>query len=538
MAKVIKYGKDARIGMVNGVDYLADAVKTTLGPKGRNVVLDRGFGSPLITNDGVTIAKEIELSDTFENMGAKLVYEVANNTNDVAGDGTTTATLLAQVMIHKGLNAVDKGANPVLMREGIELAAKTVAQCLLDKTKKVESTSDIASVASISSGSQEIGQLIGEAMEKAGKSGVINVDESKGFDTSLELTEGLKYDRGYVSPYMVTDREKMTIEMENPRILVTDHKINSIQDILPLLEQIMQTRQSLLIIAEDYDNEVVSTIVLNKLRGAFNVVLTKAPGFGDNQKESLTDIAILTGAVFCSKDLISNLEDLTTDSLGSAKKVIITKDSTTIIEGAGSSFNLNDRVREIENAIKNSSSEYTTKQLKERLAKLTNGVAVIKVGAQTETELREKKLRIEDALNATRAAVEEGIVVGGGAALVEIYRAIKEELNSDNPDISKGINVVLDSLTAPLYQIAENAGFDGTEIVEKQLKADINMGFDAKNGKWVNMLEAGIVDPTKVTRSAILNAASIAGLFLTTEAAVGEIKEEKNEPPMPMNGMY
>ncbi len=539
MSKEIKYSKDARSSMLKGVDTLADAVKATLGPKGRNVVLDRGFGSPLITNDGVTIAKEIELENTFENMGAKLVYEVANNTNDTAGDGTTTATLLAQSMIHRGIDAVEKGSNPVLLREGIDMAAKKVAESLKAKAHKIDSASDIASVASISSGSSEIGEIISEAMEKVGKNGVINVDESKGFDTSLEVTEGLRYDKGYISPYMVSDREKMNVEMENPLVMVTDQKINTIQDVLGILEQVVQMNKPLLIIADDIENEVISTLIVNKLRGTFNVVATKAPGFGDNQKDTLSDIAILTGATFYSKDLGMNLKDMQVSDLGTCKKVIVDKEHTTIIEGAGSKDDFNARVKEIEALIDATTSDYDKKRLQERLAKLTNGVAVIKVGATTESELKERKLRIEDALNATKAAIEEGIVVGGGASLVEIYRELKEELTSDNPDVSKGIRIVLDSLSEPLYQIAENAGFNGKDVVEKQLTQKENMGFDAKNGAWVDMFKEGIVDPCKVTRSAVLNAASISGLFITTEAAVGEIKEKESAPANPgMGGMY
>ena len=539
MSKEIKYSKDARTSMLKGVDTLADAVKATLGPKGRNVVLDRGFGSPLITNDGVTIAKEIELENTFENMGAKLVYEVANNTNDTAGDGTTTATLLAQNMIHRGIDAVEKGSNPVLLREGIDMAAKKVAESLKAKAHKIDSASDIASVASISSGSKEIGEIISEAMEKVGKTGVINVDESKGFDTSLEVTEGLRYDKGYISPYMVSDREKMNVEMENPLIMVTDQKINTIQDVLGILEQVVQMNKPLLIIADDIENEVISTLIVNKLRGTFNVVATKAPGFGDSQKDTLSDIATLTGATFYSKDLGMNLKDMQVSDLGTSKKVVVDKEHTTIIEGAGSKEDFNARVKEIESLIEATTSDYDKKRLQERLAKLTNGVAVIKVGATTESELKERKLRIEDALNATKAAIEEGIVIGGGASLVEIYRELKEGLTSDNADISKGIRVVLDSLSEPLYQIAENAGYNGKDIVEKQLTQPQNMGFDAKNGEWVDMFKAGIVDPCKVTRSAVLNAASISGLFITTEAAVGEIKEKESAAPNPgMGGMY
>ena len=538
MAKEIKYSKDAREQMLKGVDVLANAVKTTLGPKGRNVVLDKGYGSPLITNDGVTIAKEIELEDTFANMGAKLVYEVANNTNDTAGDGTTTATLLAQSMIHKGIDAVEKGSNPVLLREGIDLASKKVAEKLIAKAHKVDSSKGIASVASISSGSKEIGDIISKAMDRVGKSGVINVDESKGFDTSLEVTEGLRYDKGYISPYMVSDREKMNVEMENPLVMVTDQKISTIQDVLAVLEKVVQMNKPLLIIADDIENEVISTLIVNKLRGTFNVVATKAPGFGDSQKDTLSDIAVLTGAKFISKDLGMNLKDVDIEDLGTCKKVVVEKDHTTIIEGAGSKEDFNARVSEIENLIANTDSDYDKKRLQERLAKLTNGVAVIKVGATTESELKEKKLRIEDALNATKAAIEEGIVVGGGACLVEIYRELKEELTSDNADVSKGIRIVLDSLTEPLYQIAENAGYNGKDIVDKQMTQETNVGFDAKNGNWVDMFAEGIVDPCKVTRSAVLNAASISGLFVTTEAAVGEIKEKEAAPAPSMGGMY
>ena len=538
MAKEVKYAKDARKAMLAGVDTLADAVKITLGPKGRNVVIDKEYGSPLITNDGVTIAKEIELQDPFENMGAKLVIEVANNTNDTAGDGTTTATLLAQSMIHAGLDAVDKGSNPVLLREGISIASKKVAECLLNRSHKVESANDIASVASISSGSDEIGKIISEAMEKVGKNGVINVDESKGFDTSLEVTEGLRYNKGYLSPYMVSDHEKNRVEMENPLILVTDQKISTIQEILPILEQIVQQNRSLLIIADDIDNDVVSTLIINKLRGAFNVVATKAPEFGDAQKNSLDDIAVLTGATFVCKDLSMNLKDITIDDLGCCKKVIVEKDNTTLVEGAGSKEALQQRISEIEKTIEITTSDYDKDRLKERLAKLSNGVAVIKVGATTEAELKEKKLRIEDALNATKAAIEEGIVIGGGACLIDVYKELKETLSNENPDVSKGIRIVLDSLCQPLFQIAENSGFNGRDILEKQLTMEGNIGFDAKEGKWVDMLEMGIVDPCKVTRSAVLNAASISGLLITTEAAVGTIKEKEDAVAAPTMGMY
>ena len=534
MAKEIRYGKDARDSVLKGVDTLANAVKVTLGPKGRNVVLDKGYGSPIIVNDGVSIAKEIELEDTFENMGAKLIYEVANNTNDTAGDGTTTATVLAQSIVHKGLEAVERGANPVFLKDGIDMASKKVAEALLSKAKKIDSASDIASVASISSGSKEIGQIISDAMEKVGKNGVINVDESKGFDTSLEVTEGLKYDKGYISPYMVSDREKMSIEMDNPLILVTDQKISTIQDVLGILEQIVQQNKALLIIADDIENEVISTLIVNKLRGTFNVVATKAPGFGDNQKDQLSDIATLTGATVISKDLGMQLKDMTTNDLGTCKKVIVEKDATTLIEGAGSKEAFKERISELESMLEKTTSDYDKKKLHERIAKLSNGVAVIKVGATTEAEMKDKKLRLEDALNATRAAIEEGIIIGGGACLANVSNEVRDELRSDVVDVQKGINIVLDSLTAPLYQIAENAGYDGDEIVKKQLAEKDNVGFDAKNGKWVDMFEEGIVDPCKVTRSALLNAASVSGLLITTEAAVGTIKEK--EPAMPAGG--
>lgn len=535
MAKIVKYNKDAREAVLKGVDTLADAVKITLGPKGRNVILDKGYGSPLIVNDGVTIAKEIELEDTFENMGAKMIYEVANHTNDSAGDGTTTATLLAQAMIHAGLEAVEKGANPVLLREGIDKASKAVAEKLLKDARKIDSNEEIANVAAVSSGSQEIGEIVSQAMAKVGKNGVINVDESKGFDTSLEVTEGLKYDKGYISPYMVTDREKMQVEMENPLILVTDQKISTIQEVLPLLEQIVQANKALLIIADDIENEVVSTLIVNKLRGTFNVVATKAPGFGDNQKANLQDIAILTGAQFISKDLGMQLKDTNMKDLGTAKKVIVEKDATTLIDGAGSKKAFKERVAEIENLIERTTSDYDKKNLQERLAKLTNGIAVIKVGATTESELKERKLRIEDALNATKAALAEGIVAGGGCALMSIYKDMKDKVTADDADVKKGIAIVFDALKKPLYQIAENAGFDANATVEKQLTQKTNVGFNAKNGEWVDMFKSGIVDPCKVTRSALLNSSSIAGLMITTEAAVGTIKEK--EPAMPAGGM-
>ena len=539
MSKEIRFSKDVRDAMLKGVNTLADAVKVTIGPKGRNVVLDKGYGSPLITNDGVSIAKEIELEDTFENMGAKLVYEVANKTNDVAGDGTTTASILAQSMIQNGLKAVEKGANPVLMREGIDYASKEVAKYILDKSHIVETSNDIESVATISAGDQEIGKIIAQAMEKVGRDGVISVDESNSFDTELEVAEGMQYDKGYVSPYMVSDREKMTVDLDNPMIMVTDQKINTIQEILPILEQVMQANKSLLLIADDFEQEVISTLVVNKLRGTFNVVATKAPGFGDNQKEILQDIAILTNAKFYSKDLNMNLKDMQMDELGSAKKVHITKDHSTMIGGAGEKDAIDQRVHEITQQMNNSKSEYDKKNYAERLGKLSNGVAIIKVGGATESELKEKKLRIEDALNATKAAVSEGIVMGGGVTLVNAYVALKDQLKDKDIDKQKGIKVVLDALLAPMSQIAENAGYNSDEIVEKQMKSPEGQGFDAKDGEWVAMFDKGIIDPTKVTRSALLNAASISALFITTEAGVAPIKED-NPAPVPIGapGMY
>ena len=530
MAKIVRYGKDARTRMAQGVDILANTVKITLGPKGRNVVLDKGtYSSPLITNDGVTIAKEIELEDNFMNMGAKLVYEVANKTNDVAGDGTTTATVLAQAMIHKGLDYVNKGSNPVFLREGIERAGKAVSDYLLAHTKLIETNKDIASVATISSSNPEIGEEIAKAMDLVGKDGVITVDESKGFDTELEVVKGLQYNKGYVSPYMVTDRDKMVTDLEDAYVMVTDQKVNNIQDLLPMLQSVVESHKPLLIIADDIDNDVTSTLIVNKLRGTFNVVATKAPEFGDTQKNILEDIAILTGAKFYSKDLNMELKDLTIDDLGMAKKITITKDSTTIIDGNGQSEDIEKRINELKAQAENSKSEYDKKKYLERAAKLSGGVAVIKVGATTESELKEKKLRIEDALNATRAAVAEGIVVGGGAALMNAQKELKNKLKDSNQDIQRGINTVIESLSAPLYQIAENAGYNGDSIVEKQHRQKEGYGFDAKNGTWVNMFDAGIVDPTKVTRSALLNASSISALFITTEAGVSELKKEDKE---------
>lgn len=537
MAKELKFSKDARVKMVQGVDTLADAVKVTLGPKGRNVVLEKDYGAPLITNDGVTIAKEVELEDKFENMGAKLVYEVANKTNDVAGDGTTTATILAQNMIHRGIEAIDKGANPVFLREGIEKAAKEVSNKLLEKSHKVETNSEIANVAKISSGSKEIGDTIAEAMDKVGRDGVISVDESKGFDTYLEVVKGLQYDKGYVSPYMVSEENAQSVSLEDSYVFVTDQKINSIKEILPILEQVVQASKPLLLIAEDFDNEVVNTIIINKLRGAFNVVATKAPGFGDNQKDILEDIAVMTGAKFFTKSLSMDVKDAKLADLGMAKKIKITKDNTVIIDGAGKKDEIKKRTDEIRELSAKATNDYDKKRYNERLAKMGNGVAVVHVGALTEVEMQDKKLRIEDALNATKAAVKEGIVIGGGAVLVEVYNELKPTLKDNTVDVQKGINIVLEALLTPIYQIAENAGYDGNEIIEKQKTSSKNFGFDAKEGKWVDMFKEGIVDPTMVTRSAVCNAASISALFVTSEVAIAK-KPEETKPMINPQGMY
>ena len=529
MAKEIKYAKEARTEILKGVNTLVDTVKITLGPKGRNVALDKGYGSPIITNDGVSIAKEIELDNKYENMGAKLLYEVANKTNENAGDGTTTASVLAGSMINSGMRYIDKGVNPILMREGIEIAAKKVANYLLDKSVTLDTTEQIANVAKVSSGSEKIGQIIAAAMEKVGREGVISVDESNGFETELEIVEGMQFEKGYVSPYMVSNRETMEATLENASILVTDQKISNINDLLPILEAVIKTNKPLLIISDEIDNDVKSTLVVNKIRGTFNVVAVNAPEFGDNQKDMLNDIAILTGAKYYTESLNMNLKDLTIEDLGEAKKITITKDSTTIIGGKGSKENLEERIELIRSQVQNAKSDFDKNRFNKRLAKLTNGIALIKVGAMTESELKEKKLKIEDALNATKAAVEEGIIIGGGAALVDAYNALKPTLNSDNKDVQKGINLVLEALLQPTYQIAENAGYDGKEIVEKQLTQTGNFGFNAKNGVFVDMFKSGIIDPTKVSRSAILNAASISALLMTTEAAVVEIKEDKEQ---------
>ncbi len=540
MAKQILFGRDFKAKILKGVDTLADVVKVSLGPKGRNVVLDKGYGSPSIVDDGVSIAKEIELKDPFENMGAKLVYEVASNTNEMAGDGTTTSTVLAQAMIHQGFKALEKGANPVLVKQGIEKAGKEVADRLLKKSRPLKTKADIENVATISAGSAEIGKIIADAMEKVSQNGVINVDESKGFDTELQVVEGLQYDKGFLSPYFVTNRETMTIELEDPLVLVTDQKIATVQDILPVLEQVVKAGKPLLIIADDVENEVTNTLIVNKLRGTFNVVVTKAPGFGDAQKDQLQDIAILTQSKFVTKDLALKLSEVSIDDLGTIGRAIIKKDTTTLVGGSKKNPEITNRIKELEVQIKKSTSEYDKKNLQERLAKLAGGIAVIKVGATTETELKEKKLHIEDALNATKAAVLEGIVAGGGATLMEIYNELKDTFKDENVDVQRGIQAVLDSLSAPLFYIAENAGFNGADIVDNQKKQKPEFGFDAKRGVWVNLIKEGIIDPTKVTRSAVLNATSISALLVTSEAGVTEIKEDKpSAPAMPNPGdMY
>ena len=529
MVKDIKFAEDARSAMLRGVDVLANTVKVTLGPKGRNVVLEKAFGSPLITNDGVTIAKEIELENHFENMGAKLVAEVASKTNDIAGDGTTTATVLTQAIVREGLKNVTAGANPVGIRRGSELATKAAVEELHRISRPVESKEAIAQVAAISSGSAEVGELIAEAMEKVGNDGVITIEESKGIETELDVVEGMQFDRGYLSQYMVTDNDKMIATLDNPFILITDKKVSNIQEIIPLLEQIVQQGRALLIIADDVDGEALPTLVLNKLRGTFNVVAVKAPGFGDRRKAMLEDIAVLTGAQVITEDLGLELKDATLAQLGTAGKVVVSKDSTTIVEGAGSKDLIANRVALIRAQAQDTTSDFDREKLHERLAKLSGGVAVIKVGAATETELKEKKLRIEDALNATRAAVEEGIVSGGGTALVNVQKVVDAlELEGD---LATGAKIVSRSLEEPLRQIAENAGLEGSVIVARLKSEEKGIGYNAATDEWVNMIEAGIVDPTKVTRSALQNAASVSALLLTTEAVVAD-KPAPVAPPM------
>ena len=531
MSKEIKFSSDARSAMVRGVDILADTVKVTLGPKGRNVVLEKSFGSPLITNDGVTIAKEIELEDHFENMGSKLVSEVASKTNDIAGDGTTTATVLTQAIVREGIKNVTAGANPIGIRRGIEAAVAAAVEALKNNAIPVANKEAIAQVAAVSSRSEKVGEYISEAMEKVGKDGVITIEESRGMETELEVVEGMQFDRGYLSQYMVTDSEKMVADLENPYILITDKKISNIQEILPLLESILQSNRPLLIIADDVDGEALPTLVLNKIRGTFNVVAVKAPGFGDRRKAMLEDIAILTGGTVITEDLGLELKDATIEALGQAARVTVDKDSMVIVEGAGNPEAISHRVAVIKSQIETTTSEFDREKLQERLAKLSGGVAVIKVGAATETELKEMKLRIEDALNATRAAVEEGIVAGGGTALVNVIPAVADlELTGDE---ATGRNIVLRALEEPVRQIAHNAGFEGSIVIDRLKNAELGTGFNAATGEWVNMIEEGIIDPVKVSRSALQNAASVASLILTTEAVVAN----KPEPITPAPAM-
>lgn len=535
MAKDLKFSEDARQAMLRGVDKLANAVKVTIGPKGRNVVLDKEYVAPLITNDGVTIAKEIELEDPYENMGAKLVQEVANKTNEIAGDGTTTATVLAQAMIQEGLKNVTSGANPVGLREGIDKAVRVAVEALHDISQKVENKNEIAQVGAISAADEEIGKYISEAMDKVGNDGVITIEESNGLDTELEVVEGMQFDRGYQSPYMVTDSDKMIAELERPYILVTDKKISSFQDILPLLEQVVQSSRPILIVADEVEGDALTNIVLNRMRGTFTAVAVKAPGFGDRRKAMLEDLAILTGATVITDDLGLELKDASIDMLGTANKVEVTKDNTTVVDGDGDDNSIDARVSQIKAQIEETDSDFDREKLQERLAKLAGGVAVIKVGAASETELKERKLRIEDALNSTRAAVEEGIVAGGGTALVNIHNKV-EEIEAEG-DVATGVNIVLKALSAPVRQIAENAGLEGSVIVERLKHADAGVGFNAATNEWVNMLEEGIVDPTKVTRSALQHAASVAAMFLTTEAVVANIPEPESNDNAAMGGM-
>ncbi|MCI5972491.1 MAG: chaperonin GroEL [Anaerococcus sp.] len=540
MAKDIKFSSDARKGLEAGIDKLANAVKVTLGPKGRNVVLDKAYGAPTITNDGVTIAQDIELEDRFENMGAQLVKEVATKTNDVAGDGTTTATVLAHAIIKEGLKNLAAGANPVVLQKGLKKATDEVVDYIKENSREVEDKQAIENVGTISSADPEIGKFIADAMEKVGNDGVITVEESKTTDTYLDVVEGMQFDRGYLSPYMATDNEKMIADLDDPYILLTDKKISNIQEILPLLEEVVQASKPLLIIADDVDGEALTTLILNKLRGTFNVVAVKAPGYGDRRKAMLEDIAILTGATVVSEELGMDLKDTAMDMLGSAKKVKVDKDNTTIVEGKGDKASLEERVETIRKQIDKEDSEYEKEKLQERVAKLAGGVAVINVGAATETEMQEKKYRIEDALSATRAAVEEGIVAGGGVVLIGAIEKVAKLEESLKADEKTGALIIKKALEAPLRQIVENAGMDGSVIVEKVKNSAKDEGYDAYNDEFVNMFEKGIVEPTKVTRSALQNAVSVAGMILTTEAAVADIPKEEPAPQMPagMPGMY
>ena len=525
MAKEIKYAADARKALENGVDKLADTVKVTLGPKGRNVVLDKSYGAPLITNDGVTVAKEIELEDSFENMGAQLVKEVATKTNDVAGDGTTTATVLAQAMINEGMKNLAAGANPIILRKGMKKATDTAVDAILKMSSKVSGKEQIAKVAAISAGDEEVGQMVADAMEKVSNDGVITIEESKTMQTELDLVEGMQFDKGYISAYMATDMDKMEANLENPYILITDKKISNVQEILPILEEIVKTGKSLLIIAEDVEGEALTTLIVNKLRGTFNVVAVKAPGYGDRRKEMLKDIAILTGGQVISSEIGLELKDTTMEQLGQAKSVTVKKESTVIVDGEGNKDDIKDRVEQIKKQIEETTSDFDKEKLQERLAKLAGGVAVIRVGAATETEMKEGKLRMEDALNATRAAVEEGIISGGGSAYVHASKEVAKLVATLEGDEKTGANIILKALEAPLFTIAANAGLEGAVIVNNVKEAEVGMGYDALNDKYVKMVDAGILDPVKVTRSALQNATSVASTLLTTESCVATIKE-------------
>ena len=531
MAKEIKYGVEARKALAAGVDAVADTVKVTLGPKGRNVVLDKSFGSPLITNDGVSIAKEIDLKDPYENMGAQLVKEVATKTNDVAGDGTTTATVLAQAMITEGLKNLEAGANPIILRKGIKKAVEAAVESIQKQSSKVKGKDQIAKVAGISAGDSAVGEMVADAMEKVSKDGVITIEESKTMQTELDLVEGMEFDRGYISAYMSTDMEKMEANLDDPYILITDKKISNIQDILPLLEQVVKTGAKLLIIAEDIEGEALTTLIVNKLRGTFNVVAVKAPGYGDRRKEMLKDIAILTGGEVISEEVGLDLKDATIEQCGRAKSVKVSKDKTTLVEGLGKKKEISDRIAQIRGQIEATTSDFDKEKLQERLAKLSGGVAVIRVGAATETEMKEAKLRMEDALNATRAAVEEGVIAGGGSAYIHAQAAVEKVVDKLDGDEKTGAKIVLKALEAPMYTIAYNAGLEGAVIVNKVKESKQNFGFDAYKEEYVNMMDAGIIDPAKVARTALQNAASVAASLLTTESVVADIKEP--QPPMP-----
>ena len=537
MAKEIKYGSEARAALERGVNQLADTVKVTLGPKGRNVVLDKSFGAPLITNDGVTIAKEIELEDGFENMGAQLIREVAAKTNDVAGDGTTTATVLAQAMVHEGMKNLEAGANPIVLRKGMKKATDKAVEAIREMSSKVNGKEQIARVAAVSSGDDEVGQMVADAMEKVSNDGVITIEESKTMQTELDLVEGMQFDRGYISAYMATDMEKMEAVLDDPYILITDKKISNIQEILPVLEQIVQSGARLLIIAEDIEGEALTTLIVNKLRGTFNVVAVKAPGYGDRRKEMLQDIAILTGGQVISEELGFDLKETTMDQLGRAKSVKVQKENTVIVDGCGDKNAIADRVGQIKKAIEETTSDFDREKLQERLAKLAGGVAVIRVGAATETEMKEAKLRMEDALNATRAAVEEGIIGGGGSAYIHVSKKVKEFAETLEGDEKTGANIILKALEAPLFRISANAGLEGSVIINKVKESEPGIGFDALNEKYVDMVSAGILDPAKVTRSALQNATSVASTLLTTESVVANIKEDAPAVPAGGQGM-